>query len=526
MTRAHANATDRQTVPPYRIIYNWDGAPHLYSEYPQSLEQFIEKVYAPLAGTQVDALFWCMGTHEATWLSSNIPVVGDTVGRVYDSVMSMRDSENLRAMLERGEDPYSAMVMRGRELGIDVWHSIRMNDQHFWNIDNLEAMQKSTAQGLTDMRKQHPEWCLGDDAPNWCTTSWNMAIPEVREHKLDLIEQACRLADWDGVELDWQRHAFHLPSKHEYRLRYTLTDLQRAIRRMTDGISEERGRPFPVAVRVAATMEACRRIGYDIETWVKEGLCDVIIGGGNSGTDPCFETEEFLSLVEGTSIRVYPGYDFESRQVANRLIPHAEWRDRWFAAMSQGHFERGATGVYAFNWHAGATTRRESLTSIGSPETLRRKNKAYAAIHRSIANNPLREDSERDDRLYGEVPVQLYRTLTHDGPVLRVPVYDNVETHGGSVQLLIELEHFSPTGDEVQVSLDGAVLDSPAVRNVQAEDPDSPADVDENSWLVWDVDPVRCPKGSHEIRVVLLRRDPRIRTPIIINNVEFWVTYP
>jgi hypothetical protein len=515
----------RQKTPPYRIIYNWDGAPHHYSEYPQTTEQFLEKTYAPLTDTQVDALFWSMGTHEATWLSENIPVAGDTVGRVYDGVMSMRDTENLRAMFERGEDPYDAMVARGRELDIDVWPSIRMNDQHFWDIDSLDAMQKSNSQGMTDMRKQHPEWCLGDDAPNWCTSSWNMAILEVREHKLDLIEQACRLADWDGVELDWQRHAFHLPGKHEYRLRYALTDLQRAIRQMTDRIAEERGRPFPVAVRVAATMEACRRVGYDVETWAKEGLCDVIIGGGNSGTDPCFETENFLELAQDTNIRVYPGYDFDSRQMAKRLLPHSEWRDRWYAAMSQGHFDRGADGIYIFNWHAGETTRRKSLTTIGSPETLKRQDKAYTAIQRSIANNPLREDSERDDRLYGEVPVTLYRTLTGDGPTFHVPVSDEVDADRASVQLLIEFEHFSPTADEVQVSLDGVTLGLAAVRNVTAEDPTNPGDVDENSWLVWDMEPRQAAKGPHEIKVVLIHRDPRIRTPIVVNNVEFWVTY-
>ena len=159
MTQSHADAASadaRPAAPAYRIIYNWDGAPHFYSEYPQTMEQFLEKVYAPLTDTQVDALFWCMGTHEATWLSENIPVVGDTVDRVYGTVRSMRDTENLRAMLERGEDPYPAMVDRGRELGIDVWNSIRMNDNHFWDIDSLEAMQTSKSQGLTDMRRQHP----------------------------------------------------------------------------------------------------------------------------------------------------------------------------------------------------------------------------------------------------------------------------------------------------------------------------------------------------------------------------------
>ena len=90
---------------------------------------------------------------------------------------------------------------------------------------------------------------------------------------------------------------------------------------MTDTLAEERGRPFPVAVRVGATLEACRNIGYDVETWVKEGLCDIIIGGGNSGTDPCFETEEFLSLVEGTNILVYPGVRL--RQQAGRGSSHS-----------------------------------------------------------------------------------------------------------------------------------------------------------------------------------------------------------
>ena len=507
---------------PYRIIYNWDGAPHHYDEHPQSMDALLQKVYAPLAGTQVDALFWCMGIHEATWLSMDLPLKGDSVGRVYDSVLAMRDTENLREMLEGGGDPYADMVARGRELGIDVWPSIRMNDQHFWEIQDLEAMQRSTAHEMTSLRKRHPEWCLGEHAPGWCATSWNMAVHEVREHKLELITQACRLADWDGVELDWQRHAFHLPAHHEYRLRYALTDLQRAVRRMTRELGEERGRPFPVAVRVATTLEACRRIGYDLETWVEEGLCDILIGGGNSGTDPCFETEEFLRLVEGTEIQVYPGFDFDSRQQAGRLIPRDQWRDRWFAGMARGHFDRGAHGIYIFNWHADETLRRESLTTIGAAETLRGLDKAYTAVHRSIGTNPLRKDSERDDRLYGEVPVDLHRTLTRDGPTFHLSTHD---PGAAGAQLLIEMEHFSPTGDEVAVTLDGAALDEPEVRNKAAEDPQAPADVDENSWLVWDLDPAQAASGEHEIQVILVKRDPRIRLPLTVANVEIWTRF-
>ena len=37
-------ATMRTAAPNYGIMYNWDGAPHGYSEYPQSLAQFLDKV--------------------------------------------------------------------------------------------------------------------------------------------------------------------------------------------------------------------------------------------------------------------------------------------------------------------------------------------------------------------------------------------------------------------------------------------------------------------------------------------------
>ena len=520
----------RESPPPYKIIYNWDGAPHDYSEYPQAMEDFLEKIYAPINDTQVGLLFWCMGTHEATWPSETMEMVGDSVNRIYDSVRSMRHAEGIRAMFERGENPYAAMVAQGHAMGIDVFASIRMNDQHFWTLQNLEDMQKAVSGSLTQMRKDHPEWCLGDQAPGWCTTSWNMAIPEVREHRLQHITEACHLADWDGVELDWQRHAFHLPQNDEYRLRYTLTDLQRAVRRMTDGIAKARGKPFYVAVRIGTTIEACRRIGYDIETWVKEGLCDIVIPGGNSGTDPGIEVETFVDMLKGTGIQLYVCFDNNGRQQARRLVSVSEWREAWFRGLSMGYFDRGADGIYLFNWHANAHTRRSLLTTIGASKTLDRTNKIYAALYRDITpKGSLREDAERDDRLFGETPVPLYRTLTGEGPTFHISVHDKVaaEATAGrleSVELQIELAHFSH-GDAVEVRFDGRDLGSPTVRNAAAEAPNDPSDVDENSWLVWSLNPEQADWGAHEIQMRLVTRDARIRPSLVVQHVEIYVTY-
>ena len=516
--------------PRYRVIYNWDGAPFGYSDFPQSLDQFLDKTFAPLKDTQVGALFWCVGEHEAAWNSQSLPIVGDSLRRVYGSARSMRYNENIRAMIERGENPFAAMVKRGHELGIDVYVSIRMNDNHFRGLQ-LDAMPSTEMEGLTQLRKDHPEWCLGpEQAPPWFAASWNMAVPEVREHRFQYIREALALADWDGVELDWQRHAFHLPADDAWRLRYVLTDLQRAVRGETDRIGRERNKPFVLAIRVATTFESCRRIGYDLETWTRDGLYDIITAGGGAGTDPGVEVEAFTKLVEGTPIRFYGGFDGGFWGVHEGLQPREDWQRDLFRGTAQGYWARGAHGIYAFNWHANERTRRDLLTQVGDRETLQRTNKVFAAVHRHVADKTGDwAGADLNDRINGETPVALHRTLTEDGPVFHVGIFDNVPRESAvgrlkQIDLRIKLEHFS-SDDRVQVKLDGQTLGQPNIRNARVEDPEDPSDVDESSWLVWRLDPKAAGLGTHRVQVRLLKRNPRIRPSLIVQHVEFHVNY-
>ena len=81
--------------PDYGIIYNWDGNPHGYSEYPQSMDEFLDKVYAPMEETQVGAHFWCVGEHTARWESDVLETVGDVHGRVYENQRQAKRSKPL-----------------------------------------------------------------------------------------------------------------------------------------------------------------------------------------------------------------------------------------------------------------------------------------------------------------------------------------------------------------------------------------------------------------------------------------------
>ena len=514
----------------YKVIYNWDGAPHGYSEFPQSLEAFLDKTFAPLKDTQVGALFWCLGEHEATWNSKTLPVVGDSQDRFYESVRSMRHNENIRAMIQRGENPFQAMVQRGHELGIDVYASIRMNDNHFRGLQ-LEDMPKTRMEGLTQFRKDHSEWCLGPErAPPWFAASWNMAIPEVREHRFTYIREALAQADWDGVELDWQRHGFHLPVDDAYRLRYTLTDLQRAVRQRTNNLAKKRGRPFHVAVRVATTMESCRRIGYDLKTWIDEGLCDIITAGGGAGTDPGIEVEAFSKLVDGTPIQFYTGFDGGPWGAREGLAPADQWQRAWFRGHSQAYWRRGADGIYVFNWHANERTRRDLLTSVGADDTLAGTDKVFAALHRHVAaSGGDWAGADLNDRIVGETPVALHPTLTETGPQFHVGVYDDVVAHaraGGlkSAELRIEIDQFSPA-DRLRVMLDGKSLNKPAVRYASRQDASHPSDVGGSSWLVWSLSAGQVDFGNHEVKIHLLRRNRRVKAPLVVRHVEIHVSY-
>jgi len=543
-------------VPDYQIIYNWDGAPHNMSGFPQSIEQFLEKTYAPMKDTQVGAHFWCIGEHEAKWPSKTMEMAGDSQSRVYDSVRIMQHNEGVRAMFERQENPYQALVKRGHELGMHVYASIRMNDNHFGGLQ-VEDMANANLDGLTSLRKEHPEWCLGSQqTPKWFATSWNFSIPEVREHRLQHITEVCGLADWDGIELDWQRHGFHLPSNDAYRLRYTLTDLQRAVRRLTNRLGRERGNPLYLAVRVATTLQACHNVGYDLPTWVKEELCDIMIAGGGAGTDYGVEVESFVNLLKGSKIRFYPGFDnlFDSGNSAREnggfwgphegLTPKKEWHQALVRATAKGYWDRGADGMYVFNWYANENSRQDLLTTIGSSQTLDQTDKVYAALHRYIGGFPFSEykvnsndpsneaawvGADSNDRLYGETPVALYPTLTEEGPHFHIGIYDESvrEARTGnlkSAELHVELKHYSDA-DRVEVKLDGKLLKNSQIRNVAAEDPNWPSDVAENSWFVWSLTPDQAAHGMHLVKVRLLKRDPRVRPPLVVQSVEVHISY-
>ena len=509
----------------YGIIYNWDGGPHGYSEVPQSMEVFLEKTFAPLEDTQVGALFWCVGEHSARWDSEVLEQVGDVHGRQYENAQIFTITENIRLMLERGDDPQKALVERGHQLGLQVYASVRMNDNHF-NGAQLEDLNNLHHTELTRMRIEHPEWLLGPNAASdWFALSWNFAVPEVREHRLEHIREICTRYDWDGVELDWQRHAFHLPHDHAYRLRYALTDLQRAVRQMTEGLARERGRPFHVAARVAPCLETCFKIGYDIPNWIDEGLVDILIPAANAGTDPSVDVSEFVDLCRDSEVVVYPGLDsgLPDPFVGPEDVETKEkMRTR---AITSGYHQAGADGIYVFNWHANRDSRRELLLQVGSAETLRGTDKIYAATHRFMVEEGAWRGAYRPDRIYGEVPVPLKLTLSGDGPVIMLEIADEFsENTPEKLELRVRVDQWVK-GDSVTLCWDGDRIENPEVRYCMIHDHHRIGAVSGAVWLCASLNPAEIDQGPHQVKVILNQRHPQLACDMVLTDVELVLMY-
>jgi hypothetical protein len=505
----------------YRIIYNWDGAPHGYSEVPQSMEDFLDKVYAPMVDTQVGALFWCIGEHAARWPSEVLEQLAEVNQRTYESAHTYIHSENIRQMLDRGEDPQEALIGQGQDLGLHVYASVRMNDNHF-NGAQVEDLEKMHHIEMTAMRRAHPEWLLADRTSEWFALSWDFSVPEIRDHRFAHIKEVCTRYDWDGVELDWQRHAFHLAEDEAYRMRYVLTDLQRRARAMTVELAEKRGRPFYLAARVAGSLEMCRRIGYDIPLWIEEGLVDILIPAGGAATDPSINVTEFVEICEGSGIAVYPGFDGglpgayvgpEDAEQKNRM------RTR---AIATRYHNAGASGVYAFNWHADRNTRRELLCQVGSLDTLRETDKIYAATHRFIQKEGEWRGAYRIDRIYGEVPVRLKETDTGTGPVITLELGD--ERTPVMSQLRVRLAEWVK-GDEVRLMWDGDALDDLGEEYCKVSDPNGVSDLTGAVWLSKVLAPEQIRKGKHLVEIILDERNPRMACDITVSDVELLILH-
>jgi len=378
---------DSMRMKPRRIIWNNDGddlwivangypAPDWPNQY-GSPQEYLARRTAAVKGTQVDCISYCGFAVVPNW---EFP------------------SDNTKLL---GPDPLKHVVDFAHGNEMEFIYSLRMNDVHCavypgeyrWSPfkrKNLRLLQANISREEFEHRiwpwvrgeiDEHPlhhlldYWgrkegrlidqfrnsSLGPLAFSW--PAFDFAHAEVRAHYLQIIDQACRRYDLDGIELDWGRHPLVFKFGQERRYVPVMNDFIHRVRQVLDERGKRRGRPILLATRVPDVRELALHVGLDVATWVEKGWLDLLIAG--FGSPFSMPIGDWVRLGHNHGIAVYGGLSWLPLFENIEAIRAAAYR----------FWEAGVDGVYLFNLLR--PERFDCLDEIGDPELLARRNKLY-----------------------------------------------------------------------------------------------------------------------------------------------------
>jgi len=398
-----------------RLIFNNDGCDCLYfpKAKPATLRNFLDLRTTDLAGTHVDAIFYCTISSGFSYFTHRTKA-GKVLTRSPAEFGIQPDARNVaQELIDQGTDCLQAVVDFAHRHRMEIFWSMRMNDTH-----DAEHRPDKPYFLFPPLKSEHPDWLVGDPirrTPFGRWSSVDYARPEVRDLALRFIEEVCRNYDVDGVELDFFRHLCYFKSvasggkasPGEYDM---MTGLLRRVRRMSEEVGLARGRPILIAVRVPDSVEYCRDMGFDLPRWLEEGLVDLLVTTCYFQLNPWSYT---VALGHKHGVPVYPSLSESRVQGESRFSRNSVECYRGRAANA---WLAGMDGMYLFNFFDVSSSRSPVLREIGDPRDLRAKNKLYFASVRDGNPNEFLAGGER----YRKVPILVpshRRTITRTGPL-------------------------------------------------------------------------------------------------------------
>ncbi len=465
---------------PRRILFNNDGNDPITAIRRPSVDDMLAVRTAPLAGTQVDAIFYCTfcaGFGNFSHLTK--------IGQVHVTKDERFAHNQMETFAAAGIDPLRVMTDFAHRNRMELFWSFRMNDTH----DGGASGQGPVLFTTNKLKTGHPEYLLGGYREKLKHGSWsgvNYALPEIRELAFRYVEEVCRNYDIDGVELDFFRHPVFFKSTTRGENATpdeiaAMTAMLRRIRTMADEVGRARGRPILIATHVPDSADYCRAIGLDLERWLADDLLDVLIPAGYFQLN---DWETSVALGHRYGVKVYPSLD-ETR-LKDETAVALRMTDRGYRARAANVWASGADGVYLFNFFTPESSRWREL---GDPRVLARLDKDYFASFRGVGI-----------AAGGNLPFPTYqhletlnptrpKTLTPGGKsAARLRVGEDVRT-AGAVTLALRLQFSpAPAALPLTVRLNGKTLTASRT---------------EKDWIEFAVTPLEVRAGFNDVETSL-----------------------
>jgi hypothetical protein len=278
----------------YRVLLQDTGDPLTRIFGPLTREQLIETSVGPIREYAIDAYCHCVNHAGGVYHDSKVREKVAEHIRSLQSGTIVQMKRAIQQLIAKGNDPLAVYAEGAHQAGMDYFLRVRMNDLH-----DRVGSQMSLGKALgsvaepyyypSKFKLDHPEYLLGDpdgvsnteNKAFWEAGALNYALGQVRDYTVKLVKELVEKYDLDGLELDFIRHPFLFASGQAYAQRHVMTSVIRRIREITKDAAKTRGRAIYLSARVMDSIEMNQMIGLDVNTWLKEGLLDLItIGGG------------------------------------------------------------------------------------------------------------------------------------------------------------------------------------------------------------------------------------------------------
>ena len=398
----------RRPIPAFGIIYNDDAdLAYVVPDRVRS-EALLRENIAGLAETPVKTLVYCLGMGGDLMLYDT--KVASQVGwrkapdEKSDSFMAMR-MENARVCIGQGADAVRTAGEEAKRIGLFFIPSLRMNDAHFMGHPEEHSMTSAF------WFKHRNQYNIKDSPLPFQPAYGNLldySQAEVRRHRLDTAFEAIeRNRDLiDGFELDFNRFQVFFPKGKAAEGAPKITEMVRQVRARLDQVARQQRRPLYLFVRIPPSLADSRFAGLEVETWIREGLVDVVSPAQIMTLAGDMPIRDLLELGRLHGVKVYPTLyprtswrlPFPETTSANRYqgaqISREATLDEIRAAAAN-YFAMQVDGFYLFNFYnAFGSTRPHSdslyrvFRDLARPENLRGQPKVYVVTKSYYNDGP------------------------------------------------------------------------------------------------------------------------------------------
>ena len=258
-----------------RLIY-YNDAHHFNAkriEPPASIHQ-LQWPVDEVVGTGVDLLVLGLGYADVYFHNSKVGRVVGQMKEVWANYIDWRIMRMVEEAQKLGTDQVQEVIKRGHKMGLTVFPSLK-----------LQASSPPENERCGLLKLNHgAEVCIGEEGrAEWC---YDFAHELVRQDKLAVLREILEDYNADGIELDFMFDSYYFRQAEIEKNTPLMSRFVAEIREMANEIGDQQGREIPIMARVDLDRAKNLSMGLDVETWIKEGSINYVVG-----QDPCVLTD-------------------------------------------------------------------------------------------------------------------------------------------------------------------------------------------------------------------------------------------